>query len=69
MSMCCALLYLIAKMNENEATADYQKDTVIDTDMLVCDVDAAGSTSSPQSQSAVQCLREAHDIIKLYVMR
>lgn len=70
MSMCCALLYLIAKMNENEATADYQKDTVMDTDMLVCDVDgAAGSTSSPQSQSAVQCLREANEIIKLYVIR
>lgn len=42
MSMCCALLYLIATMNENEATADYQKDTVMDTDMLVCDVDATG---------------------------
>jgi len=35
MSMCCALLYLIAKMNENEATADYHKDTIMDTDMLV----------------------------------
>jgi hypothetical protein len=40
MSMCCALLYLIAKMNENEATADYQKDTVM---VQICshDVDAA----------------------------
>jgi hypothetical protein len=64
MSMCCALLYLIAKMNENEATADYQKDTVMDKDMLVCDLDAAVVHLHSHSQKFN--VREANASYTLY---
>lgn len=65
MSMCCALLYLIAKMNENEATADdYQRDTVMDKDMLVCDVDAAVVHLHSHSQKFN--VREANASYTLY---
>lgn len=64
MSMCCALLYLIAKMNENEATADYQKDAVMDKDMLVCDLDAAVVHLHSHSQKFN--VREANASYTLY---